>query len=107
MSISNARMERVVALDGRRLSLRWSDGLEGVADFSETLRHPAYAALRDPKRFAAVGIAEDGWTIFWIGSDGEEIDVCPDVLRAMVDPAAAARIAEEERRWRANRPAAE
>ncbi|KQT85506.1 DUF2442 domain-containing protein [Aurantimonas sp. Leaf443] len=100
------KVDQAIALDGHRLQVRWSDGLEGVADFGAILAKPPYCQLT-AESFADVRIEPYGHTIYWLAPDGSEIDVCPDVLRAMVDPDAAERIAAEERRWHETQAAAE
>jgi hypothetical protein len=58
-----------------------------------------FDALRDPVRFKDVEVSDFGHTIYWLDDDGYEIDVCPDVLRAQVDPKVAAWIADLERAY--------
>lgn len=100
--LNDFHVESAVALDDHRLSVRWDDGLEGVVDFTDLMREGMFTSLRDPDRFRDVRIEEYGHTIYWLGADGTELDVCPDVLRAKVDPKMAKWIAEQERRWRSN-----
>ena len=68
--------------------------MSGTIDFSRFIRDvPAYAPLQDPALFQNVQLYDHGHSLHWIGSDGSEIDICPDVLRAEVDPDVAAWIA--------------
>ena len=94
-------VESAIAVDDHRLKLRWTDGLEGVVDFSDLMNKGAFRALRDPKRFQDVRIEEYGHTIYWLDEDGLELDICPDVLRAYLDPIRAEWIAKQERKWQA------
>ncbi|MDQ6437079.1 DUF2442 domain-containing protein [Mesorhizobium sp. LHD-90] len=104
--MNDFRIESAVALDDHRIKVRWTDGLEGVVDFSDLMSDGIFTALRDPRRFRDVRVAEYGHTIYWLGDGGIEIDICPDVLRSKVDPEVAAWIAEQEHRWQ-SRSAAE
>jgi len=103
------RIESATALaDNHSIKVRWNDGLEGVIDMSPYIeKGGVFTALRDPERFRDVRLYEYGHTLYWLGEDGSEIDLCPDVLRAKVDPEVAAWIEEQERRWTASQRAAE
>ncbi len=103
--MKNFFVESATALDDHHLRVRWTDGLEGVIDFSELMAKPFFAPLSDSRLFRDVRIEEYGHTIYWLTDDGAEIDICPDVLRAKLDPAVAAWIAEQERRWAARNAA--
>ena len=92
--IMTYRIQQARALDDHRLEILWTDGMTATVDFLRFLRDvPAYARLRDGALFREVRLYEHGHSIYWIGPDGLEIDICPDVLRAEVDPDAAAWIA--------------
>lgn len=69
------RPEEVRALEGYRLWLRYSDGVEGEVDLSHLVGRGVFKAWRDRAFFEAVRIEEAG-AIAW----GEEIDLCPDAL---------------------------
>ncbi|KQT42883.1 hypothetical protein ASG43_15080 [Aureimonas sp. Leaf454] len=91
------RIQQARAVDGLRLEIVWIDGLKGVVDFGRFVRKvPASAPLRDPAVFRDVRLYEYGHSNDWIGHDGADIDICPDVLRAEVDPEAAAWIRRVE-----------
>src|SRR5688572_7190464 len=60
-STRRAEMERVKsvkALPGYRLEVEFSDGVRGVLDYSDRLFGPMMEPLRDPERFAEVGVSE-------------------------------------------------
>jgi hypothetical protein len=100
------RIESVTPLpDDRSLRVRWTDGLEGVIDFADLMERPLFRPLRNPQRFRDVRVYEYGHSLYWLDDDGSEIDICPDVLRARVDPEVARWIAEQERRWAATQAA--
>lgn len=95
------RVESAVAVGHHQLKIRWTDGLEGIVDLESLIgSDSAFGVLRDPERFRQVKIYEFGHSIFWERENGEELDICPDVLRAKLDPEVAAWIAEQERGWR-------
>lgn len=65
----------VKALEGYRLWLRYSDGIEGEVDLSHLVGRGVFKAWQDKAFFEAVHIDEAG-AVSW----GEEIDLCPDAL---------------------------
>ncbi|MGH7356276.1 MAG: DUF2442 domain-containing protein [Candidatus Rokuibacteriota bacterium] len=68
-------------LGGYRLFLRFEDGAEGEVDVSRLISFEGiFASLRDPARFAEVGLLRDLGTIGW--PNGADLD--PDVLYAKV-----------------------
>jgi len=69
------RPTEVKALEGYRLWLRYSDGVEGEVDLSHLVGRGVFKAWEDKAFFEAVEIDEAG-AISW----GEEIDLCPDAL---------------------------
>ena len=73
-------MERVVvvrALPGYRLAVEFEDGVRGEVDLSQRLFGPVFEPLRDPARFAEVGIDEFGAICWPTGAD-----LAPDALHA-------------------------
>ena len=71
-------MERVTsvrALPSYRLEIEFSDGVRGVLDYEDRLFGPMMEPLRDPARFAEVGIDEFG-VICWPNG----ADLAPDAL---------------------------
>jgi Protein of unknown function (DUF2442) len=69
------RITAVKPLDGFRLWLRFSDGLEGVADLSDLAGCGVFSAWNTPGLFASVTVTEYG-AVAW----SNEIDLCPDTL---------------------------
>ena len=69
------KVVRVRALPGYRLEIEFSDGVQGVLDYSERLRGPVFEPLRDPARFAEVGIDEFG-VVCWPNGP----DLAPDAM---------------------------
>jgi hypothetical protein len=69
------RPTEVKALEGYRLWLRYSDGVEGEVDLSRLVGRGVFKAWEDKAFFEAVRIDEAG-AVSW----GEEIDLCPDAL---------------------------
>jgi len=69
------RVTRVRALPGFRLEVEFSDGLRGVLEYSDRLKGPVFDAIRDPVRFAEVGIDEFG-AVCWPGGP----DLAPDAM---------------------------
>ena len=73
-------MERIVdvaALDGYRIRVKFTDGLEGEVDLSDMVGEGVFEALREPSEFAKVAVDPDTHTVAWPGG----IDLCPDALR--------------------------
>ena len=71
-------MERVTAvrpLPTFRLEIEFSDGVRGVLDYEDRLFGPMMEPLRDPARFAEVGIDEFG-VICWPNG----ADLAPDAI---------------------------
>ena len=71
-------MERVTAvraLPTYRLEIEFSDGVRGVLDYEDRLFGPMMEPLRDPARFAEVGLDEFG-VICWPNG----ADLAPDAI---------------------------
>ena len=64
---------QVSPLSGERISVIFSDGLEGVIDMSSSVGRGVFAPLADPEVFARVHIGDRG-QIAW----DEEMEICPD-----------------------------
>jgi hypothetical protein len=67
------RPVRVSPLPGDKISVVFSDGLEGVIDMSPSVGRGVFAPLADPQVFAGVHIGDHG-QIAW----SEEMEICPD-----------------------------
>lgn len=67
------RPVRVSPLLGDKISVVFSDGLEGVIDMSSSVGRGVFAPLADPQVFAGVHIGDHG-QIAW----SEEMEICPD-----------------------------
>ena len=65
----------VKALEGYRLWIKYSDGVEGVVDLSDLVGKGVFALWKDYREFHKVYIGPGG-AIAW----GGEIDLCPDAL---------------------------
>ena len=65
----------VKPLEGYRLWIKYSDGVEGVVDQSDLVGKGVFAAWEDYREFQKVHIGP-GDEIAW----SEEIDLCPDAL---------------------------
>jgi hypothetical protein len=66
---------KVKPLDNRRVWLRFSDGMEGIADLSELSGKGVFKAWDADDAFNKVRVGEGGgiqWT--------DQIDLCPDAL---------------------------
>ena len=74
-SLTVKKITAVKPLDGFRLWLLFSDGIEGIADLSDLAGHGVFSAWNTPGLFANVKVTEYG-AIAW----GDEIDLCPDTL---------------------------
>jgi len=71
-------MDRVTAvrpLPPYRLEIEFSDGVRGVLDYEDRLFGPMMEPLRDPARFAEVGLDEFG-VICWPNG----ADLAPDAI---------------------------
>lgn len=69
------RVTKVRALPGFRLEVEFSDGLRGVLEYADRLKGPVFEVIRDPARFAEVGIDEFG-AVCWPGGP----DLAPDAM---------------------------
>ena len=69
------RVVRVKALPDYRLEIEFDDGVAGVLDYSHILSGPVFQHLRDPARFAEVGIDEEG-VVSWPNG----ADLAPDTM---------------------------
>jgi Protein of unknown function (DUF2442) len=68
-------------LTGFRLYVRFEDGVAGEVDVTELVRSEGvFAALRDPKLFAAAAVHPELRTVVW--PNGADLD--PDVLYARI-----------------------
>jgi len=65
----------VKALQGYRLWIKYSDGVEGVVDLSELVGKGVFARWENYQDFQKVHIGPGG-EIAW----DEEVDLCPDAL---------------------------
>jgi hypothetical protein len=75
------RVERVQALDGYRLKVRFIDGLEGEVHMATLVHSPnagVFAALRNPSVFEQVFIQYGAVT--WPG----ELDLAPDAMHERI-----------------------
>ena len=77
----NPRIISVLALDGYRLELGFTDGASGVVDLRErvTGRGGLFGALEDPRYFAQVKLDSEAGTVIWPNG----VDLCPDVLYSL------------------------
>jgi hypothetical protein len=80
------RMTKVKALPDYRLEVEFEDGVRGVVDCSETLWGPMFEPLRDPARFAEVGLDEFGAPCWPNGAD-----LAPDAIHEDLTATKAAR----------------
>jgi hypothetical protein len=71
---------------GRRIWVRFEDGLAAEVDFSYLLEPTGIYSrpLRDPRFFREVAIYPEGDTIHW----PNEVDICPDTLYQRTQEAA-------------------
>ena len=66
---------KVQALEGYRLWIRYSDGVEGVVNLGDLVGKGVFALWEDYQEFQKVYIGAGG-AIAW----GDEIDLCADAL---------------------------
>ncbi len=62
-------------LDDYRLWIKYSDGIEGIADLSKYVGKGVFSAWSDYTFFKSVRIGSSG-ELMW----GEKIDLCPDSI---------------------------
>lgn len=70
------RIQKVQALNGYRIRIRFDDGLEGEVDLSDLVGKGVFAAWRDKGHFDAVFIDPESGTVAWPGG----LDLAPDAL---------------------------
>lgn len=81
------RVVKVRALPEFRLEIEFEDGVAGILDYSDVIWGPVFEPLRDPARWAEVGIDDEG-VVCW--PDGA--DLAPDVMyERLREPTPAAR----------------
>jgi hypothetical protein len=69
------RVVKVRALPEHRLDIEFDDGVAGILDYSHLLWGPVFEPLRDPERWAEVGIDEEG-VVCWPSG----VDLAPDAM---------------------------
>ena len=74
--LSTPEIVEARALDGYRVWVRFSDGVEGTADVSGLVGKGVFGAWRDPAFFRRLFVDSELGTVAWPG----EIDLAPDAL---------------------------
>lgn len=69
------RVVKVRALPGFRLEIEFEDGVAGILDYSDVIWGPVFEPLRDPARWAEVGINDEGVVCWPNGAD-----LAPDAM---------------------------
>jgi len=69
------RIEKVRVLEGYRLWLRYTDGVEGEVDLSDLAGRGVFEAWKDRRLFEDVRIDDSG-ALVW----GNQLDLCSDAL---------------------------
>ena len=69
------RAVQAIPLDGFRIRLKFSDGIEGDVDLGDLAGRGVFEAWSSRTLFEAVSVNESG-ALVWPG----EIDLCPDAL---------------------------
>lgn len=69
------RPTEVVALEGYRIWIRFSDGSAGQINLADLAGRGVFVAWNDPERFKNVRLESAG-AVAW----GEDIELCPDAL---------------------------
>lgn len=69
------RVVKVRALPDYRLDVEFDDGVAGVLDYRHVLWGPVFEPLRDPDRWAEVGIDKEGVVCWPNGAD-----LAPDTM---------------------------
>jgi hypothetical protein len=71
-----ARISEAKVLDHYKVFLRFEDGVQGEADFSDFAGKGVFASWNDYKNFCEVDITHKGRVLEWKG----ELDFCADSL---------------------------
>jgi hypothetical protein len=75
-------IDNATPLKGGRVRLRYRDGYEGEVNLRHLIdENGVFSFLRNPDQFAQVMIGEDSRWLYWIDSEGDQIDLCADALR--------------------------
>jgi hypothetical protein len=77
------RIVEATALEGYRLKVRFSDGVEAIYSVAPERRGGVFLKLRDPAIFNAVRVNPDFGCVEWPGG----VDLCPTSMREEVVPA--------------------
>lgn len=75
------RIEAAEALPGYRLRLRYTDGTNGVVDFSGTIAKGGVFTVLAGSRFGTVRLVQGGRAVCWLDDAGGEVDFDADALR--------------------------
>ena len=70
------KLTTVKALEGYKIWIRYSDGIEGTIDLSPLIGHGVFKRLKDPKEFKKVHIDSETGAVTW----SPDLDLCPDSL---------------------------
>jgi hypothetical protein len=80
--MATIRIVEAKPLEGRRLWVRFNDGLEGIYPVEPDRRGGVFLALLDPAVFEAVKIDPDFGCVEWPGG----IDLCPTAMHEEMSP---------------------
>ena len=86
------RVASVEPLPNYRLSLRFTDGLEGTVSLCHLIGHGVFSQLADPAEFQRVFVNPATQTVAW----PNDIDICPDTLYEEAQRANRSVVPEEE-----------
>ncbi len=74
------KIKKVEVLEGYKLWIKFSDGIEGIVDLSKFVGKGIFKKWENKKFFKSVKINPQTGTLSW----GNEIDICSDVLYAEI-----------------------
>jgi hypothetical protein len=85
-----AQIEAVEWIGGERFRLHFADGVTGIVDLGPELGDDPGALAVVREKPGSVTVAPRGRALVWPDPNGEEVDLCADALRRMMEPARAA-----------------
>ena len=76
IQMNMVKLIEIKPMDYGTIWLRYSDGMEGIADLSDIVGKGVFEVLENREKFDAAYISENGGALAW----GEDLELCADAL---------------------------